>query len=76
MMNPTIDSLVLTNMTRIARDALRYGALKRIKPNQFEALYKSSFLGKSFDEMVDMLVVEMHTDKFNSRSLLVDKPTP
>ncbi len=70
-MKKSIDEIVLAHvdmgrMLDMARAALRYEALRRLNPNQFTALYTSALRGKPFDELVDMLVIDMRTDKMRS----------
>lgn len=72
-MKATVDEIViahldLTSALTMARASLRYEALRRLTPIQFTALHKSALMGKHFDDLVDMLVLDMRTDKMRSLS--------
>lgn len=58
------------DVMELARDSLRYGALRRLTPTQFGALHAESLRSThGFDELVDMLVVDMKTPMMKTKPI-------
>jgi hypothetical protein len=46
------------SLTEVARGWLRYEAIRKLNPRQFDELYRRNLAGENFDAMVDQLLEE------------------